>query len=109
MDWFWTWGGECFGYRVDDKLFAYFGLQVGRFDGEEVYGADGLYLGEIMSGNRLITHKGKKSWRHSGFTPVRGGSYGRYGNYGGYGMYGGYEIFRRQASSNEGRNQCVLS
>jgi len=27
MDWLWNWGGECFGYRVDDKLFAYHGVQ----------------------------------------------------------------------------------
>jgi hypothetical protein len=52
MNWFWTWGGKCFGYRVDDRLFAYFGLQVGRFDGDEVYAADGCYLGEIMNENR---------------------------------------------------------
>jgi hypothetical protein len=49
MDWFWNWGGECFGYRVDDRLFAYHGVQAGRFDGDEVYGADGRYLGETMS------------------------------------------------------------
>jgi hypothetical protein len=52
MNWFWTWGGKCFGYRVDHRLFAYFGLQVGRFDGDEVYAADGCYLGEIMNENR---------------------------------------------------------
>jgi hypothetical protein len=93
MDWFWDWGGECFGYRVDDKLFAYHGVQVGRFDDEEVYGADGRYLGEIMSDNRLITHRGKKGYRHSGFGPVRSGSYARYANYAGYAMYAGYEDF----------------
>ncbi len=32
MDWLWTWGGECFGYRVNDRLFVYHGMQVGRFD-----------------------------------------------------------------------------
>jgi hypothetical protein len=52
MNWFWTWGGKCFGYRVDHRLFAYFRLQVGRFDGDEVYAADGCYLGEIMNENR---------------------------------------------------------
>ncbi len=59
MDWFWTWGGECFGYRRDDKLFTYHGLQVGRFYGDEVYGSDGRYLGEIKSEKRLITNGGK--------------------------------------------------
>ena len=24
MDWFWNWGGECFGYRDGDSLFTYF-------------------------------------------------------------------------------------
>ena len=93
MDWFWTWGGECFGYRVDDRLFTYHGVQIGRFDDDEVYGSDGGYLGEIMSENRLITHRGKKNWRHSGFSPVRSGSYARYVNYVGYVMYAGYEDF----------------
>ena len=30
MDWFWNWGGECFGYREGDSLFTYFGKEVGR-------------------------------------------------------------------------------
>lgn len=60
MDWFWTWGGECFGYRSDDKLFTYHGRQAGRFYGDEVYGSDGRYLGEIKNENRLITNSGKK-------------------------------------------------
>jgi hypothetical protein len=93
MDWLWTCGGECFGYRVDDRLFTYSGLQIGRFDEDEVYGSDGCYLGEVMSKNRLITHRGKRSYRHSGFSPVRNGSYARYANYAGYAMYVGYEDF----------------
>jgi hypothetical protein len=93
MDWFWTWGGECFGYRVDDKLFTYNGLQIGRFDEDEVYGSDGRYLGEVMSKNRLITHRSKGSYRHSGFTPARSGSYARYASYVGYAMFAGYEDF----------------
>ncbi len=92
MEWLWAWGGECFGYRRDDKLFAYHGLEVGRFHKDKVYGSDGYCLGEIKS-NRLITCLGKKGWARSRFTPVRVGAYGRYGNYGEYGMYGGYEDF----------------
>src|SRR2546427_80641 len=53
MDWLWTWGGECFGYRRNDRLLAYYGLQVGRFHGDEVYGSDGRYLGELKSWHRL--------------------------------------------------------
>ena len=93
MDWYWTWGGECFGYRMDDKLFAYHGLQVGRFEGDEIYGADGCYLGEVMSENRLITHHGKTGYRRYGFSPVRYGSYARYASYASYAMYAGYEDF----------------
>lgn len=69
MDWLWTWGGISFGYKVDDRVFTHFGLQIGRVDGEEVYASDGRYLGEIMSDNRLIIHRGKKNYRHSGFSP----------------------------------------
>jgi hypothetical protein len=93
IKWFWTWGGECFGYRESNRLFAYHGLQVGEFHGDEVYAAEGRYLGEIMDGDRLITNCGKKGWRRSPFAPLRYGPSGRYGNYGGYGMYGGYEDF----------------
>jgi|ERR1035438_4666443 hypothetical protein len=93
MDWFWTWGGECFGYRRDDRLFTYSGLQVGRFYDDEVYGSDGRYLGEIKNERRLITSSSKKGRVRSGFSPAHGGSYARYANYAGYAMYAGYEDF----------------
>ena len=60
MDWFWTWSGECFGYRKDDRLFTYGGKQAGKFYGDEVYSSDGRYLGELKSEKRLITKCGKK-------------------------------------------------
>ncbi len=93
MDWFWTWGGECFGHRRDDRLFAYHGQQVGRFYGDDVYGADGHYLGEIKSRKRLITNLSKKGWTKSSFAPVQGGSFARLANFTGYVMYAGYEDF----------------
>ena len=93
MDWLWTWGGISFGYKDEDRVFTHFGLQIGRIDDEEIYGCDGRYLGEIMSENRLITDRGKKSYRHSGFSPTRSGSYAKYANYAGYAMYAGYEDF----------------
>ena len=31
--WLWTWGGECFGYRSEDRLFTYQGRQAGKFYG----------------------------------------------------------------------------
>jgi hypothetical protein len=93
MQWFWTWGGKCFGYRVGDRLFTHDGRQVGRFDADEVYAADGRYLGEVKSDKRLITHRGKTHQRRSGFVPSVGGSYVRYVDYVGYVMYAGYEDF----------------
>jgi len=69
MEWFWTWGGRCFGYRDVDDLWTYDGRHVGSFRDNEVYACDSRYLGEIMSGNRLITNKSKKSCRRGSFTP----------------------------------------
>jgi hypothetical protein len=73
MDWFWNWGGECFGYREGDSVFTYFGKEAGRFDGEEIFGSNGRYLGEVISDNRLITSRSKKSWVRGSF---RGGDIG---------------------------------
>ena len=93
MDWFWTWGGKSFGYRVGDSLFRHDGLEVGRFYGDEVFGGDGRYLGEIQNDNRLIRSRSKSLRRQAAFTPRRGGSYVKYTNYVGYVMYAGYEDF----------------
>jgi hypothetical protein len=94
MQWLWTWGGTCFGYRDGDDLWTFDGKHVGRFHDDEVYDRTGKYLGEIMSQNRLITNRAKSGYRKSSFTPNgRRGAYGRYGSYGGYGMYGGHEDF----------------
>ncbi len=63
-EWLWTWSGICFGYRRDESLFTFDGLEIGRFSGTEVYGADGRYIGEISTsqdGPRLITNVYKKS------------------------------------------------
>ncbi len=92
MTWLWTWGGVCFGYRRDDKLFAKHGRQVGRFHGDDVFGTDGRYLGELRNG-RLIRRKGGKSVIHGSFAPTLGGSYAGYANYVGYVMLAGYEDF----------------
>ena len=94
MNWFWNWGGECFGYRDGDSLFTYFGREAGRFDGEEIYGSNGRYLGEVVSDNRLITSLSKRSWVRGSFAPRRGGSYARYANYLGYVMRLGFERVR---------------
>src|SRR5579863_955264 len=62
-----TWGGKSFGYREGDNLWTHHGRHVGRFDGDEIYGPDGAYLGELRNKNRLITNIGKKGRRMSGF------------------------------------------
>lgn len=80
MDWFWNWGGECFGCRDGESLFTYFGNEAGRFDGEEIYGSNARYLGEVMSDNRLISSRSKKGWVRGGFAPRTSGSCARYGN-----------------------------
>jgi hypothetical protein len=73
--WLWTWNGVCFGYRRGDSLFTHDGIEVGRFSGAEVYGADGSYLGEVRSteedGDRLITSSYKEV-PHGGF--IRAGA-----------------------------------
>jgi hypothetical protein len=60
MEWLFKWGGECFGYRDNDNLRTHDGRHVGKFHGDEIYGPDGQYLGEITSEPRLISNKSKK-------------------------------------------------
>lgn len=93
MDHMWTWGGTYFGYRRDDLLFTHNGLCVGRFSGDNIFGREGRYLGEVRNNNRLITHRSKSSISGSPPPNVQGGSYARYANYAGYAMYAGYEDF----------------
>lgn len=94
MDWVWTWSGRCFGYRDSEDLWTHRGVWVGRFHGDDVFGSDGDYLGELMSGNRLITNRAKKSRRAA--RPAvrgRGGNYAPFANYAAYAMYAGHEDF----------------
>ncbi|HEY3936698.1 MAG TPA: hypothetical protein VGL97_04680 [Bryobacteraceae bacterium] len=68
---FWNWAGQFVGYRLVDDLYGYNGRQVGYFaEGDEVYGCNGGYLGEVRSGNRLITNLSKKAWTR-GSLPAR--------------------------------------
>jgi hypothetical protein len=66
-----TWSGRYFGQRVKDWLLTLDGVQAGYFYGDEIFGADGFYLGEVREG-RLVTHQGKKSKRWLTFSPQRG-------------------------------------
>ena len=63
-----TWGGRSFGYKDAENLWTYSGKHAGKFRGDEVYGPDGRYLGELKNG-KLITRTSKKSRRKSAFTP----------------------------------------
>jgi hypothetical protein len=67
---FWNWSGHYVGYRLSDGLFSYDGRQVGYFaEGDEIYGCNGDYMGEVRSGNRLITNLSKKAWTRRNLIP----------------------------------------
>lgn len=67
---FWSWGGRYVGYRLTDSLFSHGGRQLGYFaEGDEVYGCDGKYLGEVRTGDRLITNLSKKHWTRGAVVP----------------------------------------
>jgi hypothetical protein len=75
---------------------GYLPIMVSKPDGLTVTRCTGqtdVISGRLCPDNRLITHRGKKSHRRSGFGAVRSGSYARYANYAGYAMYAGYEDF----------------
>lgn len=94
MEWFWTWGGECFGYRDGDNLRTYDGKHIGKFYYDEVYDRNGNYLGEIRNSNRLITKNNKKNNKKRQFTPYsKRGGYSKRSGYTGYTMYLGYDDF----------------
>ena len=84
MDWLWTHGGRYFGYRADDEFRTYDGRHAGRFEGDDVYGPAGSYLGELRN-ERLVTCLAKKRWASSRFSP--------YGQRGGYVPYADYVGF----------------
>jgi hypothetical protein len=67
---FWSWGGRYVGYRLTDSLFSHAGRQLGYFaEGDEVYGCDGRYLGEVRAGDRLISNLSKKLWTRGAVVP----------------------------------------
>lgn len=94
MQWLWTWGGQCFGYRDGDDLRTYDGRHVGKFRGDTVYDRHGNYLGELKNDNRLIRRQSGSSVRGYSFTPwAKNAAYAKYADYPGYAMYAGYEDF----------------
>ena len=94
MEWLWTWGGVSFGYREGGQLWTHDGRHVGRFDGDEIFGTGGGYLGELQNGNRLITSLSKKGRQGYAFTPHASRvGFVPYVDYLGYVMYVGFEDF----------------
>jgi hypothetical protein len=70
-------GGTFFGFREGESLFTHDGVEAGQFAREEIYGADGAYLGEVMNG-MLLRSTSKSSSRRSPFIPQRHAGYGSY-------------------------------
>jgi hypothetical protein len=71
IDIFWNWSGRYVGYRTADCLFNCDGRQLGYFaEGDELYGCDGAYIGEVRGSNRLITNLSKKAWTRRTSVPV---------------------------------------
>jgi hypothetical protein len=75
--WLWLWNGAFFGYRINDALFAFTGIQAGRFHRSMIFGIDGAYLGEVRCRNRLVTDPSRKCLRHDGFEPAMSMAYRR--------------------------------
>ena len=95
-DWLWTWNGTCFGYRREDALFTCDGVEVGRFFGNEIYGVDGRYLGELgkaEDGRRLISSSYKKLQTRAAFFPDIERCRQRAKDRPGESLYCGYEDF----------------
>ena len=94
--WLWTWSGIAFGYRLGDSLFAHDGAEIGRFQGLQIYGVDGRYLGELNSteaDNRLITNLYKRGSLGTPFVPTFHRSYQRPPHNARQLLYSGHEDF----------------
>jgi sporulation protein YlmC with PRC-barrel domain len=89
-----TWRGIYFGEREGISLFTVHGIEVGRFYGNEVYGADGGYLGELKDG-KLITHQAKQSKCRTSFRPQHKARLAENKDQDGSVMLLGYEDFPR--------------
>ena len=94
--WLWTWAGRCFGYRRGSSLYRHDGIEVGRFVDREVYGIDGVYLGEMKEsedGERLITSNYKTSRSTAPFVPMVDRAQQLPADRTGYPLYCGYHDF----------------
>ena len=97
---FWNWSGRYVGYRVFDDLFYCNGWQAGYFaEGDEVYGCNGEYIGEVR-GDRLITNLSKKAWTRKSLIPRFGKSFPGHRNVTAKEMLVGFEDFPAPAGMN---------
>lgn len=76
--------GKHIANLVNGQLHAPSGQNIGHYlEGEQIFiDMRGRYLGEIVSGNRLMRSN------HSAYASVNFGNYGNYGNAGNYGNPG---------------------
>lgn len=70
LNWLWSWGGKCVGYKDGDYLWGYDGHNIGKFYGMEVYSPDSCYLFEQYSNGRLVIDKSKKNKTNEQYTPL---------------------------------------
>ena len=90
----WIWSGKFFGYLENDILRTQDGRHIGQFHDKEIYGPNGVYLGELMNESRLIRALAKHSYRKHPFQPLpKICAITGYTAYCGYAMYAGYEDF----------------
>jgi hypothetical protein len=90
----WTWSGKFFGYLENDVLRTQDGRHVGQLHDNEIYGPNGVYLGELKNESRLISAVAKRNYRKHPFQPLpKICAIAGYTVYCGYVMYAGYEDF----------------
>jgi hypothetical protein len=90
---YWSWTGRPVGFRAGAYLYNWSDQAVGKFKGQDVYGPDGFYLGEVRS-RRLIRNPSRSAWRIEGFpAATSGGTHRRPGRHAGHVMLPGFEDF----------------
>jgi hypothetical protein len=66
------WSGEYFGFIAGDILRSMDARYLGWIEGNDVWRADGWYLGELVEGNYILrnTHRGQRASRAPRATPA---------------------------------------
>ncbi|MBS6642195.1 MAG: hypothetical protein KH366_01275 [Clostridiaceae bacterium] len=68
MNGYWTCSGRYIGVSQNGYLVSYTGHVIGKFYGNEIYNADGTYIGEILKEKRLVKNKNKTIQRRPMFS-----------------------------------------